>query len=180
LPQGAASSSRIAYWLIERWLPPLNPSREFNYGDDLFILGQSEQEVNAQVHRFRKLFRTHAAGPLQLGCHETGELTNGGDFLGVNISRRRDGKRPTTDTTPRADVLVADDRYERFVAKLREKAACDVENHDPHMPRVYDYVRAFLRSAPPDDHRSLVRRACEIVRCVGGDPDVITGTVFTA
>ncbi|MBB5409143.1 hypothetical protein HDG34_003080 [Paraburkholderia sp. HC6.4b] len=38
LPQGAASSPLVAYWLIEAGLPPLPPGRVFSYGDDLFVL----------------------------------------------------------------------------------------------------------------------------------------------
>jgi hypothetical protein len=180
LPQGAATSPRVAYWLIERGLPPMNPDREFTYGDDLLILGQSKQEVDAQVSRFQELFWRHAAGPLQLSCVETGELISGADFLGVNISCAGRPNWTVGKRTPRTSVTVAHGRYERFVTKVHEKVDLDVACHDPWLTRTCRYVRAFLNNFPTRDHRALVRCASEIARAAGANPDAITRGVAVA
>lgn len=177
LPQGAACSPQVAYWLIERGLPPLDPARAFMYGDDLLILGQSDQEVRAEASYFRGLFRTHAAGPLQIGSVEIGTVAGGSDFLGIQLIR--DGSRPLYDgqAANAVEISVADEPRQRFFEKLRERTSRGLASDDVSVSEACNYLRRFLAAAPSQDHASLMFGARAIARGYGLDPAIFEQSV---
>jgi len=176
LPQGAATSPRVAYWLIERGLPPLNPAREFMYGDDLLILGQAGQEVSAKAAMFRELFRRHAAGPLQLSG-EVGELVGGVEFLGVRISRAEHHSLFTGKRATYAAVDLADGPRERFLAKVQAKIRSGVASGDVALTEACRYIERFLNTVPTGNRLPLVLAASAVARQSGGDPNAVMSVI---
>ncbi|MDO3621829.1 hypothetical protein Q3O98_12030 [Ralstonia pseudosolanacearum] len=176
LPQGAATSPRVAYWLIERGLPPLNPAREFMYGDDLLILGQTTQEVSVRASMFRELFRRHAAGPLQL-IGEVGELAGGVEFLGMHISRAEHHSLFTGKQATYAAVDLADGARERFLAKVRAKIQSGVASGDVALTEACRYIERFLNALPTGNRMPLVLAACAVARQCGGDPNAVMNVI---
>lgn len=169
LPQGAASSPLVAYWLIEAGLPPLSPDREFVYGDDLLVLGESQDDVSAQVCRFRRLFERHPAGPLQIkhAQPEPRDVRDGFKFLGIEFRR----VERTVDGTGSYFVsarLPAEARAQ-FLDNVRSRGSQARECGDNELSNASSYVRGFLGSRPTDDRVELLLAACAVIEELGID-----------
>lgn len=169
LPQGAASSPLVAYWLIEAGLPPLSPDRELLYGDDLLVLGESQDDVSAQVCRFRRLFERHPAGPLQIKHPqpEPRDVRDGFKFLGIEFRR----VERTADGTGSYFVsarLPAEARAQ-FLDNVRSRGSQARECGDNELSDASSYVRGFLGSRPTDDRVELLLAACAVIEELGID-----------
>ncbi|MFP3433581.1 hypothetical protein SB781_27755 [Paraburkholderia sp. SIMBA_061] len=167
LPQGAASSSLVAYWLIEAGLPPLPPDRVFSYGDDLFVLGESQDDVIAQVCLFQRLFERHPAGRLQIDWEPPCDLRDGIEFLGIEFRR-------VCLTTSGADGYFVNARLPReartrFLEGVRVRAERARKWGDGNLSDASRYVSSFLGSHLTDDRVELLVAACSLVEDLGID-----------
>ncbi|WP_152611831.1 hypothetical protein [Burkholderia sp. ABCPW 111] len=167
LPQGAASSSLVAYWLIEAGLPPLPPDRVFLYGDNLLVLGESPDDVRAQVCLFRRLFERHPAGPLQIEAGEPRDVRDGFEFLGIEFRR----VQTTADETDNYGISarVPPEARARFLDGVRSRVARAMECGDTALSEASRYVRSFLGSRPTHDRVELLVAACTVIEDLGID-----------
>lgn len=167
LPQGAASSSLVAYWLIEAGLPPLPPGRVFLYGDNLLVLGESSDDVRAQVCRFRELFERHPAGPLQITCEDPVDMRDGFEFLGIEFRR----VQMTTGDIGRyfLSARVPPEARRQFLDSIRSRAVGARECGDTTLSAVSQYARGFLWSRPTHDRVELLVAACTVIEDLGID-----------
>jgi hypothetical protein len=170
LPQGAACSPFVAYWLIEEGLSPMNAARAFMFGDDLLILGRSEYEVHAEAYRFVDLFATHSAGPLQVGCLEFGRLDDGVDFLGLEITA------PEEPAQQCARVALSLEKHHRFKTTLREKAVRGFGAGDAQLSEANAYLTRFLAGSPPQVRPSIKADAVGAIARLHGQPEVVFDT----
>lgn len=167
LPQGAASSSIVAYWLVEAGLPPLPPDRVFCYGDDLLVLGESPDDVRAEVCRVRRLFERHPAGPLQIVSEEPCDVRDGFEFLGIEFRR----VQMTADETDSYAISarVPPEARARFLDGVRSRVSRAVECGDTALSEASGYVRSFLGSRPTHDRVELLVAACTVIEDLGID-----------
>ncbi|CAB3791395.1 hypothetical protein GCM10011400_24120 [Paraburkholderia caffeinilytica] len=170
LPQGAASSPFVAYSLIEAGLPPLSPDREFLYGDDLLVLGESQDDVSAQVCRFRRLFERHPAGPLQIHSdweEEPRDVRDGFEFLGIQF--RRVVKMADGVGSFFVSARLPLDARAQFLDNVRARVDHAREYGDKALSDASRYVRGFLGSRPTDDRVELLIAACLVIEERGID-----------
>jgi hypothetical protein len=167
LPQGAASSPLVAYWLVEAGLPPLPPGRVFSYGDDLFVLGESQDDVSAQVCRFQQFFERHPAGPLRIDWEEPRDLRDGIEFLGIEFKRIQL-------TTSEARSYLVSARLPReartqFLDSVRWRAEQGQACGDRALSDASRYVRSFLGNLSTHDRVELLVAARLIIEDLGVD-----------
>ncbi|MGF6409381.1 reverse transcriptase domain-containing protein [Paraburkholderia sp. MM5482-R1] len=169
LPQGAASSALVAYSLIESGLPPFSPDRVMLYGDDLLVLGESQEEVRAQVCRFRSLFERHPAGPLQITLEGEGKLQEGFEFLGMEFKRIMQSRTTGAPLSLFTSVRLPASLRTRFIDNVRSRVEQAIEYGDPELSEASRYVRGFWGSKPTHDRVELLLQACLLIEQLGAD-----------
>ncbi|MFL9904781.1 hypothetical protein [Paraburkholderia sp. RL17-337-BIB-A] len=177
LPQGAACSPRVAYWLIEKGLPPLDPARAFMYGDDLFLLGQSEREVRAEASWFGTLFSTHAAGPLPVGRVEIGATAGGAGFLGIEIIHEQVSPPLPGLRVSAVALSVNEESRRRFMENARELISRGVAYGDESLSEARVLIQGFLNAAPRQDRISLFLEVLQIANDSEADLNVLYGGI---
>jgi hypothetical protein len=170
LPQGAASSPLIAYWLLEQAFPARDVEHSFPYADDLLMLGESEEDVAAKVSRYESNLVGHPAGPLQLRVLERGETMGGFEFLGVMFYVEEGEDMPRV---VRTEVTMENGRA--FREKVQRTVSHDARTGDRFLSKTCEYLTGFLASMPTDDHECLVRFACDAAKAAGVQASPLLG-----
>lgn len=171
LPQGAASSSLIAHYLLEWAFERQDYEHLYPFADNLLILGSSKEDVAAKVSRYESSLVRHPAGPLRLGTIECGTITRpeGIEYLGVEFQVRDSGFSPMRKVT--ANVTAAN--HAAFAENIATRVAQDGRSQDASVPRTREFINGFLGAMPTDDHKHFIEMAANLVRASGFSPSFL-------
>lgn len=135
IPQGSPASSLIASFLLGPSLKALPcGNRIVLYGDDIVIGACNENEAQAYVEAFKKIMKTHPAGPLELKTCEIVNIRDGFETLKYHYQSKSEGvwRRPSKKSFKRFE--------RRLVGKLKD---CDRSLGEQ---LAVDYTRRWIGS----------------------------------